>query len=404
MSFYYLLFLGGKMSFSDFDQLVKRLGDGEVVQTAAGEKIFKLSPFGGNPIVKPQDLGLTWQENGRLKIGAVFNGGAEYFNEKIILVPRCHQNYQQKKSFDKELKIERYWLDNYISEIWPLVSEDGVDFKRYDNTVIRGDGIDHQDFTYGIEDIRIVKHGQRYILVGAGKLKPPFKGSNADRAAIYSTEDFINITYHGIIDSFDNRNAIPIFDDDKVYMLLRFHPNINLVILEGGMEQLLNPSRYKENWEKIYQQRDENILIESGRYSHEKEKVGAGTPLIKTGRGSLLIYHAVGEINEDICKEYGLTGKIKRAYTVCAAILDLDNPKKVLCRTKNPIYIPHTPYELEGNKQYPVDVPNVVFPVGSIVKNNKLLLYCGAGDKYTILLSCDINKLIDYIFKNCKVE
>lgn len=98
------------MSFYDFDQLVKKLGDGEVVQTAAGEKIFKMSPFEGNPIIKPQHLGLTWYEDGKLQTGAVFNGGAEYFNEKVILFPRCHQNYQRKKSFDKELNIKKYWL------------------------------------------------------------------------------------------------------------------------------------------------------------------------------------------------------------------------------------------------------------------------------------------------------
>jgi len=86
-------------------------------------------------------------------------------------------------------------------------------------------------------------------------------------------------------------------------------------------------------------------------YPHEKEKVGAGIPLIKTERGWLFIYHAVGEINEDICKEYGVEGKTKRAYSVCAAILDLDNPKKVMCRTKNPIYIPSKPYELVRRKQ-----------------------------------------------------
>jgi len=252
----------------------------------------------------------------------------------------------------------------------PLISEDGVNFKRYNNIIIRGDGTDHKDFIYGIEDIRIIKHKQKYILVGTGKIKPPFKGKNADRVAIYSTEDFINITYHGIIDFFDNRNAIPFFDNDKMYMLLRFHPNINLAVLEGGMDQLLNPSRYRENWEEIYQQKDENVLIEAGMYPHEKEKVGAGIPLIKTERGWLFIYHAVGDIKPDIGREYGIRGEIKRAYSVCAAILDLENPKKILCRTINPIYIPHKPYELEGNKQYPVDVPNVVFPTGAIVKIN----------------------------------
>ena len=390
---------------SSLDRSIKELGGGNVARLASGESIFKLDSYPGNPIVKPQDIGLTWYEGEKLQTGAVFNPGAEILEDKVILLPRCHKNYTRIKYFDTKLNRERYRPDeNYVSEIWPLVSEDGIKFGRFQNVVIQGNGTDHQDFLYGIEDTRVIKHNQRYLLVGCGKIKTPFKEGNADRIAIYSTNDFINITYHGIIDFFDNRNAIPFFDNDKVYMLLRFHPNINLAVLEGGMDQLLNPSRYRENWEKIYQQKDKNVLIEAGMYPHEKDKVGAGIPLIKTDRGWLFIYHAVGEINKNICKEYGVEGKIKRAYSVCAAILDLDNPKKVMCRTKNPIYIPSRPYELEGSKQYRVDVPNVVFPTGAIVSDDKLLLYCGAGDKYTILLSCNINKLIGYMFKNCKVE
>lgn len=388
------------MNFS-LDKVVKELGEGEIVQTKSGEKIFKLDSYEGNPIIKPQEIGLTWYEDEKLQTGAVFNGGAAIFNEKIILLPRCQKNYQKKKSLDEKSNKERYWLDNYVSEIWPLISEDGLSFERYENVVIRGDGSEHKDFVYGIEDIRIVPHDQRYILVGTGKIKPPFKSNDADRIAIYSTEDFVNITYHGIIDTFDNRDAIPFFNDENVYMFLRFRPNINLALLEGGKDQLLNPSIYRENWKKIYQEREKNTLIEAGKYPHEKEKVGGGIPPIKTEKGWLIIYHSVGEINEIICNEYGLIRKIERAYSVSAAVLDINNPKNVLCRTTAPIYIPSKAYELEGNEEYPVDIPNVVFPVGGIVRNDKLLLYCGAGDKYTIILSCNINKLIDYLFENC---
>ena len=40
------------MNFS-FNNLVKGSGSGEVVRTATGKKIFKMSPFEGNPVVKP---------------------------------------------------------------------------------------------------------------------------------------------------------------------------------------------------------------------------------------------------------------------------------------------------------------------------------------------------------------
>ena len=382
----------------------EKLGDGEVIKIDSGETIFKLDSFENNPIVKPQDLGLTWHEKGELKIGAVFNGGAEVFQDKVMLTPRCHQGYRKGTFFDERLNVERTCLQNYISEVWPLVSEDGVHFTRFQNVVIRGDGTDHQDFTYGIEDIRIVKYGQRHLLIGCGKINPPFKGENSDRIAIYSTDDFVKITYHGMVESFDSRNAIPFSQpvNGRYFMLLRFHPNIHLDFLEAGIDQLHNPSKHIEQWEKISKRRSQNLLLEAGRYPHEKKKIGPSTQVIKTDRGWLLIYHAVGEIDVDICKAYGLAQKIERGYSVCAALLDLDDPRKVLCRTKHPIYIPSAPYELHGNDQYPVDVPAVVFPVGAFVREGKLVLYVGAGDKYMILLSCGLDNLINYLWEYCK--
>jgi predicted GH43/DUF377 family glycosyl hydrolase len=389
---------------SALDGGVQKLGDGETVLLDSGETIFKLDSCETNPIVKPQDIGLTWHEDGERKIGAVFNSGAEVFQDKVILTPRCHQGYQKTTFFDEKLGIERSCLENYISEVWPLVSEDGVHFTRLQDVVIRADGTDHQDFTYGIEDIRIVKYGRRYLLVGCGKIKPPFKGSNADRIAIYSTHDFANITYHGMVESFDSRNAVPFPEpvNGRHYVLLRFHPDIHLGFLEAGIDQLLNPSKHKERWEEIHERRSQNLLLEAGHYPHEKEKIGPGPQVIKTSRGWLLIYHAVGEIRGDICRAYGLAEEIKRGYCVCAALLDLDYPRKVLCRTRNPIYIPSASYELHGNRQYPVDVPAVVFPAGALVRKNKLILYAGAGDKYIILLSCRLDNLADYLWKYCQ--
>ena len=389
---------------SSFNQNIQKLGDGEIILLNSGDTIFKMDSFRGNPVVKPQDLGLVWKENDTLKIGAVFNAGAEIFQDKIILLPRCHQGYRKGKFFDKKLGIERSYLENYISEVLPLVSDDGINFTRFQNVVIKGNGTDQQDFIYGIEDLRIIKYDHRFLLVGCGKIKPPFKGENADRIAIYSTEDFVNISYHGLVESFDSRNAIPFPEpiNGRYYILLRFHPNIHLACLEAGIEQLLNPSKYKKEWEKLYEQRQQNLLLKAGYLLHEKEKIGPSTPLIKTDKGWLFIYHSVGEIEEDICKEDGLSEKIKRGYSICAALLDLENPEKVLCRTRHPIYIPSAPYELYGDEQYPVDVPAVVFPVGAIVRKDKLILYAGAGDKYIILLSCNLDNLVDYLYKYCQ--
>jgi predicted GH43/DUF377 family glycosyl hydrolase len=389
---------------SALDRTVQKLGDGRVISLDSGEKAFKMDSCENNPIVKPQDLGLTWTENGELKIGAVFNGGAEVFQDKVVLMPRCHQNYREGTFFDERLGIERRCLENYISEVWPLVSDDGVHFTRFQNAVIRGDGADHQDFTYGIEDIRIVKHGRRYLLVGCGKVEAAFTGKNADRIAVYSTGNFVDITYHGMVEPFDSRNAVPFSEpvNGKHYVLLRFHPNMHLDFLEAGMDQLLSPSKYGEHWRKIYERRSRNLLLEVGHWPHEREKIGPGPQLIRTDKGWLLMYHAVGEIGNTICKAYGLAGKIERGYSVCASLLDLDDPRKVLCRSRYPIYIPSAPYELYGDDAYPVDVPAVVFPVGALVHKGKLIMYAGAADKYIILLSCNLDDLVRYLWEYCR--
>lgn len=140
------------------DNSITKLGEGTIVSLNSGEVAFKLASFENNPIVKPQDLGLTWHEDDELKIGAVFNGGAEVFQNKVILMPRCHQGYCEGRFVDPRTGIEWICLENYVSEIWPLVSEDGINFGRFQNVVIRGDGTGHQNFIHGIEDIRIIKH------------------------------------------------------------------------------------------------------------------------------------------------------------------------------------------------------------------------------------------------------
>lgn len=383
----------------------EKTGDGKVVEIETGETIFKLDSHEKNPIVTPREIGLTWDENGESNVGAVFNGGAEVFEDKIILLPRCHRDYRKNKFFDEESGAERDCLENYISEIWVLASQDGIHFTRFQNVVIRGDGTDHQDFTYGIEDIRVIRHQEGYLLVGCGKTKPPFKGANADRIAVYTTKDFVNIDYHGMVESFDSRNAVPFPEpiNGQHYVLLRFHPNIHLGHLEGGVDQLLNPFKHRDLWERVYEGRGQSLLLETGNYPHEKEKVGPSTQLIKTDKGWLLIYHAVGRIEADICKAYGLSEGIERGYSICAAILDLNDPRKVICRTRKPIYIPSAPYELYGNEQYPVDVRAVVFPVGALVRGNKMFIYAGAGDKYTILLTCNLDNLLNYLLEHCRL-
>ena len=386
---------------NQIERFSNSLGGGEILRTGEGY-IFKLSSFDGNPVVKPEEIGLVWKDGEGLKKGAVFNPGAEIFGDGIILLPRCHKNYRKKKFYDKKMKMERYGMENYISEIWVLHSNDGENFTKLDNITIKGNGTYHKDFTYGIEDVRVVKRGETYFIVGCGKVKPPFGGGNADRIAIYTTDNFKTIIYHGIVKNFDSRNAFPFFLSEEIYFFLRFHPNIHLVKLPD-VEPLLDPERNDRFWQKVYEEREKSLLLKAGELLHEKEKIGAGPQIVPSKKGWLFIYHCVGEIGKEITYLYGLPSKIERGYSICALLLDFENPRRILARTRFPLYIPSKPYELYGNEIFPVDIPCVVFPTGALKVKDKLLLYCGAGDKYIVLLSCDINLLSDYLLNHCKI-
>ena len=89
------------------DNSVTKLGEGTVVSLDSHEVVFKLASFEGNPIIKPQDIGLTWHEGDELKIGAVFNGGAEVFQDRVIVMPRCHQGYYEGRFVDPKTSKKR---------------------------------------------------------------------------------------------------------------------------------------------------------------------------------------------------------------------------------------------------------------------------------------------------------
>ena len=91
---------------------------------------------------------------------------------------------------------------------------------------------------------------------------------------------------------------------------------------------------------------------------------GIGPPLLKTEHGWLMIYHGVKET---------VAGAL---YRVGAALLDLDDPTRVIGRSPEWILSPNEPYERAG------DVPNAVFPCGLThdQASGELQLYYGAAD------------------------
>ena len=108
----------------------------------------------------------------------------------------------------------------------------------------------------------------------------------------------------------------------------------------------------------------------------EARKIGAGPPPVKTEEGWLLIYHGVDE---------------NRVCRAGAALLDLEEPWKVIARTPEPILEPEEEYERVG------DVPNVVFPEGAGTIGDELLVFYGGADEVCCAASVCLDELVNYL-------
>jgi predicted GH43/DUF377 family glycosyl hydrolase len=74
-------------------------------------------------------------------------------------------------------------------------------------------------------------------------------------------------------------------------------------------------------------------------------------------------------------------------------LLDLDDPKKVIARTRSPILEPETDFERKGF------VPNVVFPDGAVVWDGELLTYYGGADRVCCVASSPLDEFLDELEK-----
>jgi len=119
----------------------------------------------------------------------------------------------------------------------------------------------------------------------------------------------------------------------------------------------------------------------------QSTKIGAGPTPIETTEGWLLIYHGV------------LTSCNGFVYSAGAALLDIDQPWKVMYRTAPYILSPQKLYECVG------DVPNVVFPCAALfdAPTGRIAIYYGAADTVTGLAYTQVDELIEFVKANSDV-
>ncbi|MBD3221055.1 hypothetical protein GF314_07400 [bacterium] len=188
-----------------------------------------------------------------------------------------------------------------------------------------------------VYDPRITRLGDRWIVTCALDL------DDGGRVGLFATDDFSRLELIGLTGERDTRNGVLFPGRIGGRYLLLERPNTVAGgggVASGDTIELLS-SDDLATW------RSEGPVMQ-GRWRGWDELIGPGPPPLPTAEGWLLIYHGVAT---------HLGGGI---YQAGVALLDRDDPGRLLARTRDNVLEPREPWEMIGQ------VPNVVFPTGLV--------------------------------------
>ncbi len=232
-------------------------------------------------------------------------------------------------------------------------------------------GKKHPEERWGLEDARAVwvpklaKYAVTYTCYG-----PAGPG-----VCLSLTHDFRNFTRIGNVFVPENKDAalLPNQVADRWAMIHR------PVWSAGGAHIWISFSPDLKHW-------GDHKMILNARHGPwwDANKVGLCTPLIETDEGLLMTYHAVKQT---------VAGSL---YRVGLALLDRDDPRHCIARSKEWVFTPQVDYEYTG------DVGNVVFPCGYTIGDDgdTLYLYYGAADTSIGVATGSIKNILAWLKNN----
>ncbi|MFH1990447.1 MAG: hypothetical protein ABIJ19_01150 [Patescibacteria group bacterium] len=316
--------------------------------------------FEKNPILKP-NKNQSWEAE------AVFNGCPIQKGNKIFLLYRAvslsHYHSMAKANL-------------MVSDIGIAESKDGLNFYNRKRFIIP----EHEWEKIGCEDPRITKFNNKYyIFYTALSSWPP--QAESIRVGLAITKDLEKIEEKHLVTPF-NAKAMALFPEKikgKMWAILTVNtdrPPAKICLASFDREDDIWSEKY---WREWYQKFEKYSLPLQRR---PQDHIEVGAPPIKTKYGWLLFYSYIRNYFSP-----------QRSFGIEAALLDLDNPLKIISRTDFPILSPEEYYEKHGL------VPNVIFPSGALLKKNMLSLYYGAADTTCSVAFIDLPSLIDKFIK-----
>jgi predicted GH43/DUF377 family glycosyl hydrolase len=194
-----------------------------------------------------------------------------------------------------------------------------------------------------------------------------------------------SVLYYATYTAYDGRAILPQLIETEDFLRFRM-----LTLSGGGVKNkgmALFPRRVGGRYAMLSRQDDENLFIMFSDDPHywsdpslllrpaepwEGVKVGnCGSP-IETEAGWLVLTHGVGPM---------------RKYCIGAALLDLEDPGRVIGRLREPLLSP------EGDEREGY-VPNVVYSCGSMLHGRDLILPYAMSDRATAIASLSLDELL----------
>ncbi len=218
--------------------------------------------------------------------------------------------------------------------------------------------------TYGVHDARITQVDDTYYItyVAASEC--------GQRVGLVRTEDFRTVNEMPYVSEPDNKSA-----------------TLFPTKMGGRYAMLERPSEGSSIWisfseDLVYW--GQSTVVMTPRSGHwDCHRIGAACPPIEIEQGCLLIYYG---------EKHTSAGPLVR---LGAAVLDRNDPSRVLARSNIPILSPREKYERIG------DVGNVVFSCGAVIEDtDRVMLYYGASDSCICLGTCTLDSILDVCRKS----
>lgn len=294
-----------------------------------------------NPILRPHDFPKM--------VNAVFNPGATVYENQTMLL----------------LRVE---YRTGLSSLVAALSDNGVTNWKIEPTSGLHPMLDGFEEHWGIEDPRITKVGDEYYVVYVGY------SAAGPLVLLATTRDFTHWERRGVLMPPEDKDAalFPVTFDGRWALLHRPAPSMFGV----GAHMWISFSPDLRHWG------DSRVVLAARRGGWwDANKVGLGPPPLRTPKGWLICYHGV---------KVTASGSV---YRLGLALLDLEDPTRILARGNEWLLGPHEPYERGG------DVPDVVFPCGWVLRDDgdTLHLYYGAADSVVCLAEASLTSLLDHL-------